>query len=228
VTTSDAILHLPHPPAAVFLSHELLPNAAAQQTMRLYRALSKASQQREELVQRINAFDRKAILPDRLWGKSTNLLDEQRTRKANVRRLLDLEAHILNLTREHEASRVQAAVALRLHWRKPRQHGAASVVRYVLQLLESPWTNAVSVYPSLAFARQVRRPCSWPGVAPACPAAAASPPRSHLDALTDACMGQEIEVPSYVEIAASHCSQHSEGQVPTRRMRACVSEASFD
>lgn len=181
MTTSDAILHLPHPPAAVFLSHELLPNAAAQQTMRLYRALSKASQQREQLIQRINAFDRKAILPDRLWGKSTNLLDEQRTRKANVRCLLDLEAHILNLTRQHEASRVEAAVSLRLYWRKPRQHGAATIVRYVLQLLSAPCKNAVSVYRWLDFGKGVvSRPCACPEAPEARLAADASPPRRQL------------------------------------------------
>lgn len=143
VTTSDAVLHLPHPPEAVFLTHQLLPNKAAVRTMQLYAALTKACQQREELIQRVNAFDRRAILPDRLWGKSTNLLNEQRMRKVNIRRLLQVEAGILELTREHEAMRAQASLSLRLKWQKPREHGAARVRRYVVQLLEAPWNNAV-------------------------------------------------------------------------------------
>jgi len=73
---------------------------------------------------RISDFDRRALQPERLWDKGTNLLHEHRTRKANIRTLLHLEAHLAYLIADHNARRKEARVALDLLWRKPREFGA--------------------------------------------------------------------------------------------------------
>jgi len=140
-------LHLPHPPAAVFLSHQVSLNGAGRRCEEVYAALCQASQEREELLQWINTFDRAAIEPHRLWQPSTNLLQEERTRKANIRRLLVLEAKLLDLTRQHQASRRDASICLHLHWAKPSQHGPALIHRYVIQINEAPWDHAEILLP---------------------------------------------------------------------------------
>jgi hypothetical protein len=77
VTSKPILIHLPFPPASPFVSHRLSFNTAATRCMQLYRALYKAAQRREELLESITEFDHNAMAPQRLWTKSSSLLAEQ-------------------------------------------------------------------------------------------------------------------------------------------------------
>jgi hypothetical protein len=147
-TSNEVVVDLPQAPGALFLTHEVLPNEAAKRCMQLYRELIRACQEREELLSSIAEFDRRSIQPERLWDKSTNLMLEQRTRKANIRSLLQLEHIISSSAQEHDEMRKQANLMVRLKWDKPREHGAFKVRRFVLQVREEPWSNAEIMIPS--------------------------------------------------------------------------------
>ena len=148
VTSNEVVIDLPQAPGAVFLTHEVLLNNAATRCMELYGTLIRACQEREDLLSSIAEFDRRAIQPERLWDKSTNLILEQRTRKANIRKLLHLEHIIRTSSQEHDARRKDAGLTVRVKWGKPREHGAVKVRRFVLQILEEPWSNAEIMIPS--------------------------------------------------------------------------------